>query len=173
MDVLYRLSYKGTNAACAANTPGCFILAASSSPFLATVQVAFLGFSKTTLLGAACVRRASKGCVASGRRDSNPRHSAWKADALPVELLPHRSPKQSVVERAADRSLYRRLLSKWWGKDSNLRRLSRQIYSLVPLTAREPHLTNCSSIHIDMNEAGGGTRTHDLLLTKQLLCQLS
>ena len=27
----------------------------------------------------------------------------------------------------------------WWrGKDSNLRRLSRQIYSLIPLTAREP-----------------------------------
>ncbi len=25
----------------------------------------------------------------SGRRDSNPRHSAWKADALPTELLPH------------------------------------------------------------------------------------
>ena len=24
----------------------------------------------------------------SGRRDSNPRHSAWKADALPTELLP-------------------------------------------------------------------------------------
>ena len=25
----------------------------------------------------------------SGRRDSNSRHSAWKADALPTELLPH------------------------------------------------------------------------------------
>ena len=24
----------------------------------------------------------------SGRRGSNPRHSAWKADALPTELLP-------------------------------------------------------------------------------------
>lgn len=24
----------------------------------------------------------------SGRRDSNPRPSAWKADALPTELLP-------------------------------------------------------------------------------------
>ena len=27
----------------------------------------------------------------SGRRDSNPRPSAWKADALPTELLPHTS----------------------------------------------------------------------------------
>ena len=31
------------------------------------------------------------------------------------------------------------LLKTWWrGKDSNLRRLSQQIYSLPPLTAREP-----------------------------------
>ena len=38
--------------------------------------------------------------VWSGRRDSNPRPSAWKADALPAELL-----------------------SRWWGEqDSNLRR---------------------------------------------------
>ena len=27
----------------------------------------------------------------------------------------------------------------WWGEDLNLRRLSRQIYSLIPLTTREPH----------------------------------
>ncbi len=27
----------------------------------------------------------------------------------------------------------------WWGEDSNLRRLSRQIYSLVPLATRVPH----------------------------------
>ena len=27
----------------------------------------------------------------SGRRDSDPRHSAWKADALPTELLPRRN----------------------------------------------------------------------------------
>ena len=26
--------------------------------------------------------------ILSGRRDSNPRPSAWKADALPTELLP-------------------------------------------------------------------------------------
>jgi hypothetical protein len=25
----------------------------------------------------------------SGRRDSNPQHSAWEADALPIELRPH------------------------------------------------------------------------------------
>ena len=30
-----------------------------------------------------------KGIKWSGRRDSNPRPSAWKADALPTELRPH------------------------------------------------------------------------------------
>ncbi len=49
----------------------------------------------------------------SGRRDSNPRPSAWKANALSTELLPHILPK-----------LYSREMSRaWWGEqDSNLRR---------------------------------------------------
>ena len=43
----------------------------------------------------------------SGKRDSNPRPSAWKADALAAELFPHRW-LQAI---------------RWWrGKDSNLRR---------------------------------------------------
>src|SRR4051794_15980339 len=29
--------------------------------------------------------------------------------------------------------------SRWWGQDSNLRRLSQRVYSPSPLTAREPH----------------------------------
>ena len=59
----------------------------------------------------------------SGKRGSNSRHSAWKADALPTELFPHN------------------YLKIWWGeKDSNLRRLRRQIYSLLPLATRvSPH----------------------------------
>lgn len=39
------------------------------------------------------------------------------------------------------------LSAEWWrGEDSNLRRLSRQIYSLVPLTAREPLQIKLASI---------------------------
>ena len=39
-----------------------------------------------------------------------------------------------------------RLQHAWWrGKDSNLRRQSRQIYSLIPLTAREPLRLNETS----------------------------
>ena len=49
----------------------------------------------------------------SGKRGSNSRPSAWKADALPTELLPHR-----VM---------------WGEQDSNLRRHRQQIYSLPQL----------------------------------------
>ena len=54
----------------------------------------------------------------------------------------------------------------WWGEqDSNLRSRRQQIYSLPPLAAREsPHNTI---------GAGDGTRTRNLLITNQLLCQLS
>ena len=40
-------------------------------------------------------RRASNG--GSGRRDSNPRHPAWKASALPTELLPQRILLISII----------------------------------------------------------------------------
>ena len=35
-----------------------------------------------------CVGRPSRNRALSGKRDSNPRPSAWKADALPTELFP-------------------------------------------------------------------------------------
>ena len=88
-------------------------------------------------LGDACGprRRLDPGIPArdwSGRRDSNPRHPAWKARALPTELLPLASRDIAPDE--------------WWrGEDSNLRRLRRQIYSLFPLTAREPLHVNLRS----------------------------
>ena len=58
------------------------------------------------------------------------------------------------------------------GVDSNHRSLRRQIYSLLPLATREP-------IHFVLggpaskSGAGDGTRTRNLLITNQLLCQLS
>ncbi len=80
-------------------------------PFTTCREIARLG-------GRDSGRRAGRW---SGKRDSNPRPSAWKADALPTELFPRGRRRW------------------WWGKDSNLRRHRRQIYSLFPLTAREPH----------------------------------
>ena len=60
----------------------------------------------------------------------------------------------------------------------NLRRQRRQIYSLLPLTTREPHHPDPYSIFIcplfpEESGAGDGTRTRNLLITNQLLYQLS
>ena len=80
----------------------------------------------------------------SGRRDSNSRPSAWKADALPTELLP----------------LIFDIKTLWGEQDSNLRRRSQQIYSLPSLAAW---------VSPQNSWADGGTRTPDLLITNQLL----
>ncbi len=53
----------------------------------------------------------------SGKRDSNPRPSAWKADALPLSY--------SRSSRWKGREW-------WWGKDSNLRRLKPTDLQSVP-----------------------------------------
>ena len=57
----------------------------------------------------------------------------------------------------------------WWEKvDSNHRSMTQQIYSLPPLATRE-----FSHIKFSIDGAGGRTRTPDLLITNQLLYQLS
>ena len=40
------------------------------------------------------IRALARKRTGSGKRDSNPRHSAWKADALPTELFPRRRRSQ-------------------------------------------------------------------------------
>ena len=59
----------------------------------------------------------------------------------------------------------------WWGRtDSNHRSDTQQIYSLSPLATRElPHM----KLVFCLNGAGRRTRTPDLLITNQLLYQLS
>jgi hypothetical protein len=80
--------------------------------------------------------------ILSGRRDSNSRPSAWKADALPTELLP--------------------LNFLLWGElDSNLRRHTVSRFTVCPAMATmriSPTL-----------RADGGIRTPDQLITNQLL----
>ncbi len=63
-----------------------------------------------------------------------PASSAWKAEVLPLNHTRVPLSQRFVVTQ---KTRYRKLW--WWEKDSNLRRHSRQIYSLIPLTAREPH----------------------------------
>ncbi len=77
-----------------------------------------------------------------------PTSSAWKAEVLAVELHPLLMTKLLTIQA-------------WWrGEDSNLRRLSQQIYSLPPLTAREPLPENSSKRMIIR-------LIHRLLSTKQ------
>ena len=77
----------------------------------------------------------------SGRRDSNSRRSAWKADALPTELLPH-------------------ILPSWGEQDSNLRRCTPTDLQSVLVS----HLSISPTLRAD-----GGIRTPDQLITNQLL----
>ena len=92
----------------------------------------------------------------SGRRGSNSRPSAWKADALPTELLPPNQQK------------------KWGEQDSNLRRRTPADLQSAPFGhfGISPCFYNLSI------RADRGIRTHGLLITNQLLwptelCRLS
>src|SRR5947207_5217101 len=71
----------------------------------------------------------------SGRPDSNRRRSAWKADALPTELHPRTGCSVSRISFSLDR-LGTDDSIEWRVMDSNHRRHSRQIYSLLPLATR-------------------------------------
>ena len=87
-----------------------------------------------------------------------PTSSAWKAEVLPLnytrsfsrwilaagrwapaqQALSAAMPFESQLLRSSSQPPAPSSLSWWRGEDSNLRRLSRQIYSLIPLTTREP-----------------------------------
>ena len=59
----------------------------------------------------------------SGRRDSNPRPTAWKAVTLPTELLPHSIPDCESRNVDCSAVCTRHSAFKLWaGEDSNLRR---------------------------------------------------
>ena len=60
--------------------------------------------------------------------------------------------------RSSQLSYSRTALNIWGGKDSNLRRLSRQIYSLFPLTTREPPRTKWRMVKKTPPPPDGNTR---------------
>ena len=134
----------------------------------------------------------------SGRRGSNPRHQAWKACALPAELLPHNQPCSPRGKWQKPNSNFRESRSnKWWGKDSNLRRLAPADLQSAPVghlgtpPNKSPALqTPCKKrrrswfkkIPISRlqnrrqqsnSKADGENRTRNRLITNQVLCQLS
>ena len=64
------------------------------------------------------------------------------------------------------------VLKEWAEVDSNHRSNLQQIYSLSPLATREStHMKNMTSQAF--HKADDRTRTDNLLITNQLLCQLS
>ena len=72
-----------------------------------------------------------------------PTSSAWKAEVLPLNYTRLTQSFTTVNRRPVGQRFPHYL---WWrGEDLNLRRLSRQIYSLIPLTTREP-LQNASPL---------------------------
>ena len=81
---------------------------------------------------------------------------------LPVPPLRHICFSVNYEEHTCKHCLLKLTPQQWMEKDSNLRRRCQQIYSLPPLATRE-------SIH----KADKRTRTVNLLITNQLLCQLS
>src|SRR5687767_4234756 len=77
----------------------------------------------------------------SGRRGSNPRHQAWKACALPTELLP-RSFRPPTPDRPFPGPLHLRSQNACrhgGGRIRTFEGLRRQIYSLLPLATWVPH----------------------------------
>jgi hypothetical protein len=60
----------------------------ATSPALSRSPLDFYGHLMATMLGHQNQKPRRTGFSWSGRRDSNSRHSAWEADALPTELLP-------------------------------------------------------------------------------------
>ncbi len=79
-----------------------------------------------------------------------PTPSAWKAEVLPLNYT--RLPNTKL---AINHTLHYNTTRPWWrGEDSNLRRLSRQIYSLIPLTAwvplrNQPHILGQSDCTVN------------------------
>ena len=76
-----------------------------------------------------------------------PTLSAWKAEVLPLNYTraiaayagATRHSQPLHLPALTPSSMSRPRVQAWWrGEDSNLRRQSRQIYSLIPLAAREP-----------------------------------
>ncbi len=102
-----------------------------------------------------CVKRVFSGREWSGRQDSNLRHPPWKGGALPTELRPHR--KRNGGER----------------RIRTFEGLHRQIYSLLPLAARQSLLVFISNFHSEKNGADYRSRTYDRRFTKPMLYQLS
>ena len=104
----------------------------------------------------------SKGRM-SGRRDSNSRPSAWKADALPTELLPQNGPQMYTFK-----NIFQHMKFKCCYMVHGLCGESR-IRTYEGVANRFTVCPRWPLEYLPKIWADGGTRTHDLLITNQLL----
>jgi hypothetical protein len=119
----------------------------------------------------------------SGRRGSNPRPTAWKAVALPTELLPLFNNLRFYTNLTPrfDASRKCGTSNSWARMDSNHRTRKRTDLQSVavghlatcPFTLGTPPHFQCLSGGSRLPRAREGTRTPDQLITNQLLYQLS
>jgi hypothetical protein len=108
----------------------------------------------------------------SGKRDSNPRPSAWKADALPTELFPHLPEQLPTLTRIEKKIL--KMVEREGFEPSKACAARFTVWSLWPLGyLSEPIFYACLLVISNKNGAGEGIRTRDLRFTKPLLYQLS
>ena len=113
------------------------------------------GYSLTCLLRKLII----PACRESSRLASESRTTALKRCGCAIHPLHSKKTDGSI-----ESSVF------WWAEvDSNHRRQSRQIYSLLPLAARE----SARILYSLIGGAGDRNRTNNLLITNQLLCQLS
>ena len=135
------------------------------------------------------VEIASQSCrpAKSGRRGSNPRHQAWKACALPAELLPQSESdpyQRDVVHPPSVICLCRSpavcrppsvVCLNGGGRIRTFEGISRQIYSLLPLATWVPHPADPRAIRLCLHlpRADGEDRTRDRPITNRVLYQLS
>ena len=116
----------------------------------------------------------------SGKRDSNPRPSAWKADALANWAIPASSTNLKIQDgegriRTSEGWADRFTVCSLWplGNLPEILGKTRPLKPVKHLTLNLQRRTLESPLQLFKTGAGKGTRTPDLLITNQLLYQLS
>jgi len=113
----------------------------------------------------------------SGRRDSNPRPTAWKAVTLPTELLPQRSTYHDLCLPDDHRQDsigggQGRIRTSEGARPTDLQSVAFDRFATCPTGLMQTQYLRRARTFL-FSRAGDGTRTRNLLITNQLLYQLS
>ena len=113
----------------------------------------------------------------SGRRDSNPRPTAWKAVTLPTELLPQRSTNHDLClpDNHRQNSIgggQGRIRTSEGARPTDLQSVAFDRFATCPTGLMQTQYLRRARTFL-FSRAGDGTRTRNLLITNQLLYQLS